>query len=338
MSSVTVNTATMNAIVVTQYGGPDVLQLKKVKKPLPKDDEVLVKIRATSVTAAHGAMRTGRPLFGRLFLGLPKPKIAVPGTDFAGEVEAVGKNVKKFSISDEVFGSTDIDGGCYAEYITISEEGMILPKPTYMSFTEATAIIDGATTALPFLRDFAKIQPGQKILINGASGGIGTAAVQLAKYFGAEVTGACSTSNVEWVKSLGADKVIDYTQEDFTRNVGQYDVIFDTVGKSSFSKSKAALSNKGVYLSPVLNLPMLFDMLYTSLFSRGKKAIFSATGLRKLDERIDNLVIIKKLIEQGKLKSVIDQTFSLEEMTEAHRYVDQGHKKGNVVVLMRECN
>lgn len=334
MNSVTVNTATMNAIVATQYGGPNVLQLRKVEKPVPKDDEVLVKIRATSVTAAHGAMRTGRPLFGRLFLGLTKPKIAVPGTDFAGEVEAVGKNVKKFNLGDEVFGSTDIDGGCYAEYITISEEGMILPKPTNMSFTEATAIIDGATTALPFLRDFANIQPGRKILINGASGSIGTAAVQLAKYFGAEVTGVCSTSNVKWVKSLGADKVVDYTQEDFTQNVDQYDVIFDTVGKSSFSKSKAALAEGGVYLSPVLSLPTLFDVTYTSLFSRGKKAIFLATGLRKLDERIKNFAAIKGLIEQGKLKSVIDQTFSLEEVAKAQRYVDQGHKKGNVVVLI----
>jgi NADPH:quinone reductase-like Zn-dependent oxidoreductase len=338
MNAITVDTTTMQAVVATQYGGPEVLQVKQLPKPTPQDDEVLIRIRATSVTAAHTAMRTGRPLFGRLFLGLTKPKMSVPGTDLAGEVVAVGKNVTRFSVGDQVFGSTDIGGGCYAEYVSIPAKSVLLPKPTNLSFAEASALVEGTTTALPFLRDFGKIQPGQKVLINGASGSVGTAAVQLAKYFGANVTGVCSTANLEWVQKLGADKVIDYTQEDFTRSGQQFDLIFDTVGKSSFSRCKRSLTENGIYLSPVLGLRTLFDMIATSirfnLAGKGKRAIFAATGLRDVGERFNNLIIIQELIEAGKLKAVIDKTYSLDEITEAHRYVDQGHKKGNVVVIM----
>jgi NADPH:quinone reductase-like Zn-dependent oxidoreductase len=208
----------MKAIVCTQYGSPDVLQLQEVEKPVPKDNEVLVKIYATSVTAAHCAMRKGVPLYGRLFIGLTKPKVPIPGTDLAGEIEAVGKDVTRFKQGDPVFGASDLGGGCYAEYTCLPEDEVLAIKPGNMTYEAATAIIEGASTALPFLRDKGKIQRGKKVLINGASGGIGTAAVQLAKYYGAHVTGVCSTANVELVQSLGADTVIDYTQEDFTKN------------------------------------------------------------------------------------------------------------------------
>ncbi|MGD1891302.1 MAG: NAD(P)-dependent alcohol dehydrogenase [Cyclobacteriaceae bacterium] len=338
MNAITVNTSTMQAVVATQYGGPEVLQVNQLPKPIPQDDEVLIRIRATSVNAAHTAMRTGRPLYGRIFLGLTKPKISVPGTDLAGEVEAVGKNVSRFSVGDQVFGSTDIGGGCYAEYVSIPEKSVLLHKPAQVSFTEASALVEGSTTSLPFLRDFGNIQPGQKVLINGASGSMGTAAVQLAKYFGAEVTAVSSTANLEWVQELGADQVIDYTREDFTRKGQQYDLIFDTVGKSSFSRCKRALTKNGIYLSPVLGIRTLLEVVVSSVrFSirgKGKRAIFSATGLRDFDERFNNLVFIQELIQAGKLEAIIDRTYSLEEIVKAHRYVDRGHKKGNVVVIM----
>jgi NADPH:quinone reductase-like Zn-dependent oxidoreductase len=254
----------MKAIVQTQYDPPDVLQLKEVEKPVPKDNEVLVKIYATSITAAHCAMRKGIPFFGRVFIGFTKPKVPIPGTDLAGEIEAVSKDVTRFKRGDHVFGSSDLGGGCYAEYTCLPENEVLTVKPNNMTHEEASAIVEGASTALPFLRDKGKIQRGQNVLINGASGGIGTAAVQLAKYYGADVTGVCSTANVELVRSLGADRVIDYTQEDFTKNGEMYDIIFDTVGKSSFSQCKGSLTQTGVYLNPVLGLPMLLHMLWTS--------------------------------------------------------------------------
>lgn len=327
------NSTTMQAIVSTGYGSPEVLQLQEVEKPLPAENEVLIKIKATSVTAAQTMIRTGYPLFGRLFLGLFKPKMKISGTDFAGVIEAVGAKVSKFKLGDEVFGSTDIDGGCYAEYTTVAENGVIFHKPENVSFEEAAAIIEGASTTLPFLQKIADIQPGQKILINGASGSIGTAAVQLAKYFGAEVTGVCSTANLKWVKTLGADRVIDYRLEDFTQNGQSYDIIFDTVGKSSFAKSKNSLTPQGKYLSPVLSLSTLWDMIKTSR-SKGKKAVFAATGLIEKEEKIQNFSFFKSLLESGKLTSVIDRCYKLAQMVEAHHYVETGHKKGNVVVLV----
>ncbi len=323
----------MKAIVATAYGSPDVLQLQEVAKPTPKANEVLVRINATTVTAAHGMMRQGAPLYGRLFIGLTRPKVAIPGTELAGVVEAVGEAVKHFKPGDQVFGATDIGGGCYAEYIALPESEPLLLKPANLTDAEAASLLDGATTALHFLRDQGEIRPGQKILINGASGSVGSAAVQLARHFGAEVTGVCSIANVELVRGLGADRVIDYTQEDFTQSGQRYDVIFDAVGKSSFSRCKGALTEHGRYLSTVLGLPILLQMLWTSKFG-SRKAKFAASGLRPANEKIADLRFLKPLMETGELKPVIDRCYPLEEVAEAHRYVDNGHKKGNVVILV----
>ncbi len=327
----------MKAIVSTKYGAPEVLQFKELEKPIPKNNEVLVRIYATSVTAAHCAMRKGKPLFGRLFIGLTKPKISIPGTDFAGEIEATGNDIERFKVGDQAFGATDVGGGCYAEYICISEQDVLVNKPVNIGYDEASAVIDGATTALAFLRDYGKIKNGQKVLINGASGGIGVAAVQLAKYYGADVTGVCSTKNIDLVKSLGADRVIDYTNDDFTKGKNTYDIIFDTVGKSSFKCCKGSLTANGVFLSPVLSISILFQMLWTSKLGK-KKAVFAATGLRKSAEKIEDLIFLNDLIESEKLKAVIDRQYPLEEIVDAHRYVEKGHKKGNVVISLNSRN
>jgi NADPH:quinone reductase-like Zn-dependent oxidoreductase len=321
----------MKAVIQEKYGSPDVLNVQEVENPTPQENEVLIKIHATSVTAAHTAMRKGRPLYGRLFTGLTGPKNPIPGTDLSGEIEAVGQDVTRFQVGDAVFGATDVGGGCYAEYICLPQDDVLALKPDNMTYEQAAAILEGATTALAFLRDKGNIQSGQRVLINGASGSIGTAAVQLAKHFGAHVTGVCSTANVEMVKSLGADQVIDYTQEDFTETGQTYDIIFDTVGKSSYGRCKGALTENGVYLNPVLGLPLLFQMLWTANLS-SKKAIFMATGLRPADEKKKDLAFLKELIEAGQLRAIIDRRYSLEQAAEAHRYVETGHKKGNIVI------
>ena len=278
-------------------------------------------------------MRKGRPLYGRLFIGLTGPKNPIPGTDLAGEIEAVGRGVTRFQVGDPVFGATDLGGGCYAEYVCLPQDDVLALKPANMTYEQAAAILEGATTALAFLRDKGHIQSGQRVLINGASGSIGTAAVQLAKYFGAHVTGVCSTANVDMVKSLGADEVIDYTQGDFTRNGQTYDVIFDTVGKSSYARCKGALAEHGVYLNPVLGLPLLLNMLWTSR-ADGKKALFMATGLRPANEKKRDLAFLTELVEAGQLRAVVDRRYSLDQAAEAHRYVETGHKKGNIVIAL----
>ena len=323
----------MRAIQVQKYGGPEVLEVTDLPIPKPKENEILIKIKASAVTAASTAMRTGKPYFGRLFLGLNKPKISTPGTDLAGIVVEIGHQVSKFKVGDAVIAETGINCGAYAEYICLSEDELIVAQPINMSPEEATGMIDGACTALAFFTDQVKIQKGQKVLINGASGSIGTAAVQLAKQFGAEVTGVCSTKNIELVKSLGADFVIDYTKQDFTTLEKNYDVIFDTVGKLSFPKSKRAISPNGVFLTPVLSLSVLGQMLFSSLFGN-KKLKFAATGIRELDLRMRDLKIIKEMAEAGTLKTILDRTYRLEQIQEAQVYVEKGHKVGNVVILM----
>jgi NADPH:quinone reductase-like Zn-dependent oxidoreductase len=330
-------TKMMKAIVATGYGAPDVLKLQEVAKPQPKVNEVLVKVHASSATTADGMMRTGKPYFGRLITGFTKPKHAIPGTGFAGIVETVGKNVTSFKTGDRVFGETTLGFSTNAEFVAVPENGVILPMPENMSYAEGATYGDGHVTSLNFLKEIAQIKPGQKVLINGASGSLGTAAVQLAKFFGAEVIGVTSTRNVGLVKSLGADHVIDYTKKDFTKVNETYDVIFDTVGKSSFSKSKKILSESGLYVSPVLKFSLLLQMTRTSVFGK-KKAKFAATGLRsdaELKSMINELV---EIFKEGRLKTVIDRQYPLEKVAEAHRYISAGHKKGNVVIVVEPEN
>lgn len=327
----------MRAIVCTKYGSPDVLQLREVEKPTPGDNEVLIKIHAASVTAADTMMRRGTPFYGRLFIGLMKPNKPIPGTGFAGVIEAAGKAVKLFKNGDAVFGETGVGFSTNAEYVCVPEEGVMATLPNNMTYQEAAPVCDGALTSLSFLKDVGKIQSGQSVLVNGASGSLGSAAVQIAKYFGAEVTGVCSSANLELVKSLGADQVIDYTKEDFTGSGKSYDIIFDTVGKRSFSECKGSLAENGVYLSPVLGLPLLFQMIWTSKVGR-KKAKFSATGLRPATELRILLNELKALIEAGKIKSIIDRRYPLDQTAAAHKYVDGGHKKGNVVITVAHTN
>jgi NADPH:quinone reductase-like Zn-dependent oxidoreductase len=319
----------MKAAVFTKYGSPDVLQLKEVEKPIPSDNEVLIKIYATTVTSGDCRMRKADPFAVRFINGLTRPKkITVLGNELAGEIEAVGKNVKMFSTGDQVFGQTGLSLGANAEYICLPEEGTLAIKPANLTYEQASVIPFGGNTALHFLRK-GNITIGQKVLIYGASGSLGTAAIQLAKYFGAEVTGVCSTANVELVKSLGADKVIDYTKEDFTKSGLFYDIIFDTTGKSPFSGCVRSLKQRGIYLRAVhMTLSPFVQGLWTSITS-SKKVIGGVATERK-----ENLVFLKELIEAGKIEPVIDRHYSLEQIAEAHRYVDQGHKKGNVAITV----
>ena len=316
----------MKAIVYTKFGPPEVLHLQEVAKPTPKANEVLIKIVATTVVKEDPDMRASPG-----FNGLLKPRNLILGQELAGEVEAVGNAVTRFKPGDQVFGIDMF--GAYAEYKCMPENGALALKPANISYEDAASIPNGALTALPFLRDKGKIQSGQSVLINGASGSVGAAAVQLAKYYGAEVTGVCSTANLEWVKSLGADQVIDYTREDFTENGKTYDIIFDTVGKRSFSECKGSLTDEGIYLTTVPTPVVMLPALWTS--RRGSKKVkFAATGLRPAREKIKDLVFLTELIEAGKVKPVIDRCYPLEQIAEAHRYVEQGHKKGNVVITL----
>lgn len=321
----------MNAIVANAYGNADVLQFTQVKKPQLADKEVLVKVFAAAATTADGMMLSGKPYFARLFVGLRRPKHAIPGTAFAGVVESVGKQVTKFKAGDRVFGETTLSFGSNAEFVAIPENGVILPVPENLPFNEAATLCDGHLTSYNFLTQVVNVKPGQKILINGASGSLGTAAVQLAKHFGAHVTAVCGTQNTGLVKSLGADKVIDYKKTDFTSSNQTYDIIFDTVGKSSFTKTKRILSKNGKYISPVLKFLLLGQMLKSKLIGR-KKAIFSATGLNSDDQLRNLLKEVLEIYKNGHLKTVIDRQFPLEKVAEAHRYIATGHKKGNVII------
>jgi NADPH:quinone reductase-like Zn-dependent oxidoreductase len=321
----------LKAIVYERYGPPEVLQLREVEKPTPKDNEVLIKVHATTVTATDCLIRRGEPLWGRIFLGLRKPRKGILGIELAGEVEAVGKNVTRFLKGDHVFGAAMQIMSCTAEYNCLSEKACLATKPVKMTFEEAAALPDGALTALTFLQDIGKIKTGQKVLINGASGSVGSFAVQLARHFGAQVTGVCSTVNAEWVRSLGAEKVVDYTREDFAQSGETYDLIFDTVGKVSFSRCKGSLKPDGVFVASAMDQflwPVLPQMLWTSLFGRKKVK----TGASKATP--ERLEYLKELVEAGEIRSVIDRCYPLEQTAEAHRYVDKGHKKGNVVITV----
>ena len=321
----------MKAVVYTKYGPPEVLQIKEIEKPVLKENEVLIKVYTTTVTATDCVFRRGEPKFSRLFTGLIKPKNKVLGSEFAGEIEAIGSKVKSFTVGDKVFGTTP-GAGSYQEYISLDAEKSTLTKmPSNKSYEEAISCCDGFLTSLPFLRDKGKIQKENKVLIIGASGSVGSAAVQLAKYFGAEVTGICSTSSEELVNSIGADKVIDYTKKDFTKSGEKYDIIFDAVGKTTFSKCKNSLRQNGKFLEVGITLKIIPSVISTSIFS-SKKALIMATGLRPPADRTKDLNFIQNLIEENKIKSIIDKTYLFEKIAEAHRYVDSGHKKGNVVI------
>lgn len=323
----------MKAIVYTEYGPPDVLRLQEVENPTPRDDEVLIRVRATQVTAADYRIRGSNfpPLFwlpARLGFGFIRPKKTILGTNLAGEVEAVGKDVRQFGEGARVFGSSGGRFGAYAEYICLPEEAAVATKPDNVTYEEAAAIPFGAFTALFFLRDVGNIQSGQSVLIYGASGAVGTAAVQLAKHFGAEVTGVCSTTNLALVKSLGADTVIDYTKEDFTENGRRYDLIFETVGKSSVTRGKRSLKQDGVYLANVIGPSVLLQMLWTSVI--GSKKVKGGIA----SEKTEDLIFLRELIEAGEIKPVVDRRYPLEQIAEAHRYVETGHKKGNVIITV----
>jgi NADPH:quinone reductase-like Zn-dependent oxidoreductase len=321
----------MKAMVYSKYGPPEVLQLTEVAKPVPRDNEVLVKICATTVTSGDARMRRADPFAVRFINGLTRPtKITILGNELAGEIEATGKDVKMFKSGDKVFGQAGLSLGTNAEYICLPEDGAIAIKPANLDYEEAAAIPFGGNTALHFLRR-GNIAKGQKVLIYGASGSLGTAAVQLARYFGAEVTGVCSAASADLVKSLGAVKMIDYTREDFTRAGEMYDIIFDTTGKSPFSWCVRSLNREGIYLRAVnMELSPILQGIWTSLTSSKKVIGGIAT------EKKENLVFLKQLIESGDLIPVIDRRYPFEQMTEAHRYVDLGHKKGNVVITMRQ--
>ncbi|MGG0238041.1 NAD(P)-dependent alcohol dehydrogenase [Bacillus rhizoplanae] len=322
----------MKAIVYTKYGPPDVLQLEEIEKPIPKENEILVKVKATTVTVADIRSRsfTVPPAFwlpARIALGFRKPKKEILGMELAGEVESVGKDVKRFKEGDQVFAATLAGFGAYAEYKCLPEDGPVSIKPSNLTYAEAAAIPIGARTALYFLRK-ANIQSHQRVLVYGASGSVGSYAVQIAKHFGANVTGVCSSTNLEWVKSLGADQVIDYTTEDFSRIDEKYDVIFEAVNKSSFSACMKLLKKDGTYINVTEPLPS-FRMLWTKLTSR-RKLLLS----RNPPETSEELHFLKELVEKGKLKVVIDRYYEFEEIVEAHRYVEKGHKKGNVVIFV----
>ena len=328
----------MKAIVCAKYGPPEVLQLKEVVKPVPKDNEVLIRVYATSVNFGDLMARNFKAvsprefnmpflvwLLAKISFGLRKPNITILGSELAGEIEAVGKDVKRFKKGDQVFGYPGQRFGAYAEYLCMPEDGCIAIKPANMTYEEATVVPYGAIMALNLLRK-VNIQPGQKVLVNGASGGIGSAAVQIAKYFGAEVTGICGTPRLEFVKSLGAAKVIDYTKEDFTQSGETYDLIFDILGKGSFARCKNSLRPNGVLLFASFKMKQLFQMLRTSM--TGSKRVICAIA----PGSVEDLNSVKELIEAGKIKAVIDRCYPLEQTAEAHRYVEQGHKKGNVVI------
>jgi NADPH:quinone reductase-like Zn-dependent oxidoreductase len=319
----------MKAVVYTQYGSPEVLQLEEIEKPTPKQNEVLIKIYATTVTSGDARLRRADPFLVRLYFGLTKPKKPILGVDVAGVIESVGNDVKLFKEGDKVFGSTfDFGLGAHAEYKCLPEDAVLATKPENLSYEESAAVFFGGHTSLHYLKK-GNIKRGQKVLIYGASGALGTYAVQLAKFFGAEVTGVCSSTNLELIKSLGAEKVIDYKKEDFTKGGKTYDIIFDTVGKSPFAGSVKSLKKNGIYLRAVHMSPSaIVQGLWTSIIT-GKKVIGGVAVERKED-----LIFLKQLVEAGKIKPVIDRRYPLAQITEAHRYVDKGHKKGNVIITV----
>ena len=326
----------MKASICTRYGSAHVLQLQELDKPAPKANEVLVNIHASNATAADSMMRQGAPFYGRLFLGLTKPKFPITGTGFAGTIEAIGSEVSNFQLDDAVFGESILGSGTNTEYVCVPEDGLIMLKPEKLTFAQASTLCDGALTSINMLQNLANIKAEDKVLINGASGSLGSTGIQIAKQLGAHVTAVCSASNINMVKNLGADEAIDYHQQDFTLNKDSYDIIYDSIGKRSYSECKKALKESGCYVSPVLGLPLLGQMLWTGLMhkvSSTKTAHFAPTGLLPPAELKILLEQLMPMIDAGNLTPVIDRSYSLAEISDAHQYVDSKRKKGNVVIV-----
>ena len=321
----------MKAIICTNYGTPDVLKIEDVKKPFPTDNQILIKIHATSVTSGDSRIRQANPFMIRLIFGFKKPRQSILGVIVAGEVVAIGHSVTKFNVGDQIYGSLGMGFGAHAEYATVKEDAVLALKPSNLTYEQAAAIPFGANASMYFLR-LANIKKKQNILIYGASGSLGTAAIQLAKISGATVTAVCSAKNFDLVKSLGADLVIDYTKQDFTKTVVKYDVIFETIGKSSFSKNLSALSTNGYLLMASTKILTMLRGLVVSLFS--SKTIKSGV----VKETVDDLNYFKTLIENKLLKPVIDQTYTFDQFKSAHTHVDTGHKKGNVILLVQHID
>jgi 2-desacetyl-2-hydroxyethyl bacteriochlorophyllide A dehydrogenase len=315
----------MKAVVYMKYGSPEVLQIKEITKPAPKEDEILLRIKSTAVNSGDVRLRKADPFAVRFFFGLLKPKINILGSVFSGEVESVGTGVKLFKAGDQVFGHTDMNFGAYAESICLPEDGSLTLKPSNISHHEAAAIPFGGVTALHFIKK-AMIKQNQKVLVIGASGAVGSAAVQLAKSYGAVVTGVCSTGNIQLVKSLGAHKVIDYTKEDFTQNGEVYDLIFDAVNAISVYRSLKSLAKNGTMILSAAGITEMLLGLWISATSNRKVM----TGV--ISHKAADIVFLKELIEAGKFKPVIDRTYTLEQIAEAHAYAEKGHKKGNIII------
>jgi NADPH:quinone reductase-like Zn-dependent oxidoreductase len=327
----------MKAVVYTRYGHPEVLQIKEVVKPIPKNNEVLIKVYSSSVNRTNSATIRAHPFFMRIFTGIFKPKRPIPGTEFAGEIEEIGENIKSFKVGDKVFGFDDLGSGTQAQYLTISEDRGLATIPRSISFEEAAASTEGAHYAYNSIKK-ANLKRGEKALVYGATGAIGSAAVQLLKYFGVYVTAVCNTKNIKLVKSLGADKVIDYTKQDFTLDTEKYDFVFDAVGKSSFYKCRRLLNNGGIYISSDLGFMaqnMLLPIITLAIkpLIGNKKTVFPVPSDIK-----GSVLLVKNLMEQGKFKPVIDRKYPLDQIVEAYRYVEKGQKTGNVVITVEQNN
>jgi NADPH:quinone reductase-like Zn-dependent oxidoreductase len=325
-------TTTLSVWRISHYGTPEVLHPVARPIPSPRPTEILIRIRASAVTRADGMMRAGQPRFARLFLGLRRPRRNLSGTGLSGEVIAVGSEVTRFAVGDAVFGEAGLKFGANASHICLDASGVLMKKPDALSHEDASVMCDGPLTSLNFLREVAELRAGQKVLILGASGSLGSAAVQIAAAMGAEVTGTCSARNADMVAALGAGQVIDYAQEDFTRGAERYDVIYDTLGVSSFAKAKGSLTRSGRYVCPVLGLGLLGAMIRTAI-AGPRKARFSATGMLKPDVLRPMLATLTRMVEDGKLVPVIDRIYPLDDLIEAHRHMETGHKRGNVVVV-----
>lgn len=321
----------MKAAVIDRYGPPEVFAIREVARPVPKEGEVLIRVHATVATPSDCAFRSADPFIVRFFAGMLRPKWGILGDTLAGEVEAVGADVTRFKPGDRLVGSTG-DVGAYAEYCIVDEDAAMVTFPAALGHADAVSIAEAYLTAMPFLRDEAKLKAGDRLLINGASGSIGACAIQLGKHFGAEVTAVCSGRNAEMVTALGADRVVDYAKADFTEEEGRYDAIFDAVGKSSFSRCAPALAPRGVYMTTVPTMEIAWLMLTGHRTAKGKRALLATTGLRRAADKTEDLVLMNELVTGGALRAVIDRHYPLEQMAEAHRYVETGRKRGSVVI------